>query len=33
MFKVYNSLDFIIMVTDNEAEAEFMAWLNDGYYI
>ena len=33
MFKVYNNLDFVIMITDDEAEADFFAWLNNGYYI
>lgn len=33
MFRVFNSQDFYIMVTDDEQEADFFAWLNDGYYI
>ena len=33
MYKVYNQLDFLIMTTDDEAEADFFAWLNNGYYI
>lgn len=33
MYKVYNQLDLLIMTTDDEAEADFFAWLNNGYYI
>ena len=33
MFTVYNGLGFAIMVTDDEAQADFFAWLNNGYYI
>ena len=33
MFKVYNELGFVIMETNNEEEADFFAWLHNGYYI
>lgn len=33
MYKVYNQLDLLIMVTDDEEEADFFAWLNNGYFI
>ena len=33
MFTVYNGLGFVIMVTNDEAQADFFAWLNNGYYI
>jgi len=33
MFKVYNELGFVVMKTDDEAEADFFAWLHNGYYI
>ena len=32
MFKVYNELSVLVMVTDYEDEADFFAWLHDGYY-
>jgi hypothetical protein len=32
MYKVYNSKGFVVMTTDDEQEADFFAWLNDGYY-
>ena len=32
MYKVYNSKGFVVMTTDSEQEADFFAWLNDGYY-
>ena len=32
MFKVYDSQDLLLFTTDDEQEAEFFAWLNDGYY-
>ena len=31
MFKVYNSQGVRIMVTDDEEEADFFAWMYDGY--
>lgn len=33
MFTVYNSIGVVIAVTDNEAEADYLAWLDDGYFI
>ena len=33
MFTVFNELGFVVMETDNEAEADFFAWLYNGYYI
>lgn len=33
MYRVYNSQGFLIATTDNEDEADFLAWVNDGYYI
>ena len=33
MYRVYNSQDFLIAITDNEDEADFLAWLNNGYFI
>ena len=32
MFKVYNELGLLVTVTDYEDEADFFAWLHDGYY-
>ena len=32
MFKVYNELGFVVMETSDEAEADFFAWLYNGYY-
>ena len=32
MFKVYNELSVLVMVTDYEDEADFFAWLHNGYY-
>lgn len=33
MFTVYNSIGVVIAVTDNEAEADYLAWLDDGYFV
>ena len=33
MFTVYNELGFVVMKTDDEGEADFFAWLYNGYYI
>lgn len=33
MYRVFDSQDLLILTTNDEAEAEFMAWLTDGYYI
>ena len=33
MFTVYNELGFAIATTDDEANADFLAWLNNGYFI
>ena len=33
MFTVYNELGFAIATTDNEETADFLAWLNNGYFI
>lgn len=33
MYRVFNSQDILIATTNNEAEAEMLAWINDGYYI
>ena len=33
MFTVYDELGVVIMKTDDEGEADFFAWVHDGYYI
>ena len=33
MFTVYNELGFVIATTDSEETADFLAWLNNGYFI
>lgn len=33
MFRVFNELDLLIMTTNDEEEADFFAWLNNGYFI
>ena len=33
MFTVYNELGFVVTKTDDEEEADFFAWLHNGYYI
>ena len=33
MYRVFNSQDICIAETNDEQEADFLAWLNDGYYI
>lgn len=32
MYTVYNSQGVQILVTDDEAEADFFAWMYDGYF-
>lgn len=32
MFKVYDELGLLVTVTDYEDEADFFAWLHNGYY-
>ena len=33
MFTVFNELGFVVMEIDDVAEADFFAWLYNGYYI
>lgn len=33
MYRVYNSQGFLIALTDNEDAADFLAWINNGYFI
>lgn len=33
MFKVYNSIGLVVAVVNNEYEADYLAWLNNGYFV
>ena len=33
MYKVFNLLDLCVMTTDDEMEADFFAWVHNGYYV
>lgn len=33
MYRVFNEQDLLIATTNDEQEADMLAWINNGYYI